>query len=50
MPNPFYLGGKPVNFLGWDDLIRNKTASGRDKDELDVKTLLEIGAREKRGG
>jgi hypothetical protein len=47
---PGDLGGKPVNFLGWDHLIRNKTASGRDKDRLDVKTLLKIAARKKKGG
>jgi predicted nucleotidyltransferase len=47
---PGDLGGHPVNFLGWDDLIRNKTASGRDKDQLDVKTLLKIAARKGRGG
>jgi hypothetical protein len=44
------LGGSAVNFLGWHDLIRNKTASGRDKDLLDVKTLLKIAARKKEGG
>lgn len=46
---PGDLGGHSVNFLGWDDLIKNKTASGRDKDELDVKTLLKIAARRKGG-
>jgi hypothetical protein len=47
---PGELGGHSVNFLGWDDLIKNKTASGRDKDQLDVKTLLKIAARKGRGG
>lgn len=47
---PGELGGHSVNFLGWDDLIKNKTASGRDKDQLDVKTLLKIAARRRRGG
>ena len=39
------LGGHAVYFLGWEALIRNKAASGRDKDRLDVKTLLAIGAK-----
>jgi hypothetical protein len=43
------LGGHAVNFLGWDALIRNKTASGRDKDQVDVKTLTRIAARRKGG-
>jgi hypothetical protein len=39
------LGDHTVNFLGWEALIKNKTASARDKDQLDVKTLLAIAAR-----
>ena len=38
------LDDQQVSFLGWDALIRNKTASGRDKDRLDVKRLLAIAA------
>jgi hypothetical protein len=45
---PGDLGGSQVNFLGWDALIQNKTASGRDKDRLDVAKLTSIAAR-KRG-
>lgn len=41
------LGKHTVNFLGWDALIANKTASGRDKDLLDVKTLTRIASRKK---
>lgn len=40
-------GGHSVNFLGWDALIRNKTASGRDKDQADVKTLIKMASRRK---
>lgn len=46
---PADLGGHSVNFLGWDALIKNKTASGRDKDQLDVKTLTKIAARTRSG-
>jgi Nucleotidyl transferase of unknown function (DUF2204) len=38
------LDDQQVSFLGWDALIKNKTASGRDKDRLDVKRLLSIAA------
>lgn len=43
------LGSHAVYFIGWDALIRNKTASGRDKDQVDVKTLTKIAARRKGG-
>jgi hypothetical protein len=43
------LDEHPVNFLSFDALIQNKTASARDKDLLDVKKLLAIASR-KRGG
>jgi hypothetical protein len=45
---PGDLGDSQVNFLGWDALIQNKTASGRDKDRVDVTKLKSIAAR-KRG-
>jgi len=41
------LGEHAVDFIGWDALIRNKRASDRDKDRLDVKTLLAISSRKK---
>lgn len=41
------LGEHQVNYLGWDALIRNKIASDRDKDRLDVKKLRAIAARRK---
>jgi hypothetical protein len=42
------LGDHQVSFLGWDALIRNKVASDRDKDRLDVKKLRSIAAKGKR--
>jgi hypothetical protein len=33
------LGGQQVAVLGLEDLIRNKRASGRPKDLVDVATL-----------
>ena len=39
------LGDHRVDFLGWDALIRNKLASDRDKDRLDVKKLRSIAAK-----
>lgn len=41
------LGGEAVNFLGWDALLRNKEASGRDKDSVDLKRLLAIAERKR---
>lgn len=34
------LGEVPVRFLGRDELIRNKRASGRLKDQADLEALL----------
>ena len=45
---PAKLDEEPVNFLGFDALIRNKTASGRDKDRSDVAKLLAVTARKSR--
>jgi hypothetical protein len=41
------LGDHQVDFLGWDALIRNKSASNRDKDRLDVKKLQAIAAKKR---
>ena len=41
------LGAHTVSFIGWDELIRNKTASDRDKDRLDVKRLKAVKARQR---
>jgi len=42
------LDEEPVSFLGFDALIRNKEASGRDKDRADVTKLRAIAGRKKR--
>lgn len=39
------LDGLPVYFLGRDALLKNKRASGRDKDLGDVSKLLAIGSK-----
>jgi predicted nucleotidyltransferase len=41
------LNGVEVPFIGIDDLIKNKIASGRDQDLVDVKKLRKIIARKK---
>jgi len=35
----------PVHLIGWDDLLRNKRASGRQKDLADIEKLLAIAKR-----
>lgn len=39
------LGGLPVHFLGLEALLKNKRATGRDKDLVDIKKLVAIAAR-----
>lgn len=39
---------QPVNLIGWDELVRNKRASGRKKDMADLEKLLAIAKRTKR--
>lgn len=41
------LDGLSVPFLGLDALLKNKLASGRDKDLVDVKQLRAIAAKSK---
>jgi len=41
------LDEQAVHFLGFDTLIRNKKASGRDKDLADVKTLIATARRKR---
>ena len=36
------LDDQPVTLLGWEHLLRNKRASGRQKDLADVEKLLAI--------
>ncbi len=38
------LGGHDVFYIGLEDLLKNKTASGRDVDTVDVKRLEKIAA------
>ena len=33
------IDGTPINFIGFEELIKNKRASGRDKDIIDLKNL-----------
>ena len=42
------LDGLPVFFLGWDALLKNKRASGRDKDLVDVNKLSALRAKPKK--
>jgi hypothetical protein len=35
-------GDQPVMIIGFDDLIRNKEATGRPQDALDAKTLRQM--------
>jgi len=44
------LDGLPVSFLGWDALLKNKEASGRDQDATDLKKLRAIAAGKKGPG
>jgi len=37
------LGGTEIGFLGREEFLRNKTASGRPKDLLDLALLEEVG-------
>jgi len=42
------LDGLPVFFLGWQSLIDNKLASGREKDLADVSKLKAVAAARER--
>ena len=42
------LDGLPVSFLGWDALLKNKRASGREKDLADVSKLSAVRAKPKK--
>ena len=44
------LDGLPVSFLGLEALLKNKQASGRDKDLGDIKKLRAIAAKAKKPG
>jgi hypothetical protein len=46
--HPGVLGDHHVHYLGREALLRNKAASDRDKDRMDVKKLKGVEAK-KRG-
>jgi len=39
------MDDQPVNLLGWNELLQNKQASGRQKDLADIEKLLAIAKR-----
>lgn len=39
------MDGKPVMVIGWNELLRNKRAAGRQKDLADVDKLIAIARR-----
>jgi len=39
------MDDQPVALLGWDELIRNKRAAGRQKDLADLEKLLAVAKR-----
>ncbi len=39
------MDDQPVNLIGWEELVRNKLASGRQKDLADVEKLLAVTKR-----
>ena len=39
------MDGQAVAFLGWEELLRNKRAAGRQKDLADLEKLLAISKR-----
>jgi hypothetical protein len=43
------MDDQPVSLLGWDELLKNKQASGRQKDRADVEKLLAIAKRKGAG-
>jgi len=43
------IDDQPVSLLGWDDLLRNKRASGRQKDLADIEKLLAVAKRKGAG-
>jgi len=44
------MDDQPVALLGWDELIRNKRAAGRQKDLADLEKLLAVAKRKKSAG
>lgn len=44
-----FIDDEPIDFLGRDELLRNKRASGRPKDLADIDKLLAIATRKRPG-
>jgi hypothetical protein len=40
---------QPVLMIGWNELLRNKKAAGRQKDLTDVEKLLAVAKRKGAG-
>lgn len=43
------MDDQPVSMLGWDELLRNKKATGRQKDLADLEKLLSVAERKGAG-
>ena len=43
------LDDQPINILGWNELLRNKRASGRQKDLADIDKLLAVAKAKSAG-
>lgn len=46
---PTVIDDQPVSVLGWEELLRNKRASGRQKDLADLEKLLAVEKRKGAG-
>jgi len=42
------MDDQPVALIGWEDLLKNKRASGRQKDAADVEKLIAVSKHKKR--
>ena len=43
------MDGQRVILIGWDELLRNKKAAGRQKDLADVDKLIAVAKQKKPG-
>ena len=43
------MDDEPVTIIGWNELLRNKKAAGRQKDLADVENLLAVAKRKSSG-
>lgn len=44
------MDGQPVVIIGWNELLRNKKAAGRQKDLADLEKLLAVAKRKGNAG